>query len=415
MKVDICLGKGHTMTLTGSPRQASPQQTSAPRVVPLRGSENDADAGESQDLAGAMSGLPVAVIGAGPVGLAAASELVERGVSVEVFEAGASAGHAIGEWAHVRLFSPWEYLVDRAAARLLRKTGWSDPDPTALPTGGEFLERYLRPLAESPAHAPLVHYDSVVVGVSRLGMDRTRSAGRSSTPFELRVMVDGSVRRVLARAVIDASGTWASPNPLASNGLALPEHPAVIGRLPDFTGDRRAEFSEIHTVVVGSGHSAANALVALAELADEKPATSITWVIRSPALPRVSDADELGARARLGSRVRDLADRGLVSLVDGFEIDGVLDADGGRVELVGSRLGDRMSIVADRVVNATGFRPDLSILREIRTALDDVVEAPVRLAPLIDPNVHSCGTVPPHGVDELSHPDANFFIAGMKS
>jgi hypothetical protein len=67
------------------------------------------------------------------------------------------------------------------------------------------------------------------------------------------------------------------------------------------------------------------------------------------------------------------------------------------------------------VVNATGFRPDLDMLREVRVSLDEIVEAPRQLAPLIDPNLHSCGTVYPHGVAELGHPEPNFYIAGMKS
>ena len=75
----------------------------------------------------------------------------------------------------------------------------------------------------------------------------------------------------------------------------------------------------------------------------------------------------------------------------------------------------RPTLLADVVVNATGFRPNLDMLREIRLDLDEIVEAPRRLAPLIDPNVHSCGTVEPHGFAELQQPEPNFFIAGMKS
>jgi len=37
------------------------------------------------------------------------------------------------------------------------------------------------------------------------------------------------------------------------------------------------------------------------------------------------------------------------------------------------------------------------------------------LAPLIDPNHHSCGTVPPHGVDELTHPELGYYAIGVKS
>jgi hypothetical protein len=69
----------------------------------------------------------------------------------------------------------------------------------------------------------------------------------------------------------------------------------------------------------------------------------------------------------------------------------------------------------DQIVVATGFRPDLAPIRELRVALDPILEAPPALAPLIDPNLHSCGTVPPHGVVELSHPEPGFYIAGSKS
>ena len=79
-------------------------------------------------------------------------------------------------------------------------------------------------------------------------------------------------------------------------------------------------------------------------------------------------------------------------------------------------LGGRpFDLDVDRIVVATGFRPDLSFLRELRIELDPAVEAPPKLAPLIDPNFHSCGTVPPHGIAELAHPEPGFVIVGSKS
>src|ERR1700759_3731991 len=89
----------------------------------------------------------VAIIGAGPVGLVAAAHLLERGWMPIVLEAGPEAGHAVRQWQHVQLFSPWEYNIDKAAARLLAPTGWNSPDPKAYPSGAEFLERYIEPLA----------------------------------------------------------------------------------------------------------------------------------------------------------------------------------------------------------------------------------------------------------------------------
>src|SRR5438046_8389391 len=89
----------------------------------------------------------VAIIGAGPVGLAAAAHVLERGLLPIVLEAGDNVGHAVRQWGHVQLFSPWEYNVDRAAARLLAQTGWNSPEPDQCPTGAELFERYLEPLA----------------------------------------------------------------------------------------------------------------------------------------------------------------------------------------------------------------------------------------------------------------------------
>jgi len=251
-------------------------------------------------------------------------------------------------------------------------------------------------------------------------MDRTRSTGRAETPFLLRLDHDGEVRDELARAVIDTSGTYTTPNTLTSSGVGLSHGDDVAGSishaLPDVLGRDRERFAGRHTVVVGAGHSAANTLIKLAALAKEAPGTTITWAIRSSNPARVygSAADQLEGRGDLGSAVRDLVRAGAITLVDRFEVDDVTKADEG-VQLVGRRRGEPLAVAADVVVNATGFRPDLDMLREVRVSLDEIVEAPRQLAPLIDPNLHSCGTVYPHGVAELGHPEPNFFIAGMKS
>jgi hypothetical protein len=191
---------------------------------------------------------------------------------------------------------------------------------------------------------------------------------------------------------------------------------AVTPALPDVLGRDRATFAGRHTTVVGAGHSAANTLLALAELARQEPGTTTTWLIRNAQAVRVSSSadDELADRARLGSRVDRAVADGRITVLDGFEIIRGRRAAHG-VELVGHRRGEVVAHATDVVVNATGFRPSLDILREIRLDLDEIVEAPRRLAPLIDPNVHSCGTVEPHGFRELTHPEQGFFIVGMKS
>lgn len=368
-----------------------------------------------------LTGLPVAVIGAGPVGLAAAAQLLERGLNVVVYEAGDSAGAAVQQWGHTRLFSPWEFLVDAAAARLLDATGWEAPAAKKLPTGHEFVRDYLSHLAATPQLAPVIHYRSRVTAVSREGMDRTRSTGRASTPFLLRLDTPEGTTDVTARAVIDTSGTYSTPNALASAGLdpigAGDVAAHLSHALPDVLGADRGRFAGKSVLVVGAGHSAANTLIKLARLAREEPSTQITWAIRGTSPIRVfpSGNDELEERGKLGGTVHQLVRDGAITLLDRFEIERLEKTPTGRVAVTGRRRKERESIEADVVVQATGFRPDLDMLREIRVSLDEIVEAPRALASLIDPNLHSCGTVDPHGVAELAHPEPNFYIAGMKS
>ncbi|MCM0674838.1 NAD(P)-binding domain-containing protein [Micromonospora phytophila] len=367
----------------------------------------------------ALNELPVVVIGAGPVGLAAAAHLHERGIAFTVLEAGDTAGAAVRQWGHVRVFSPWRYNIDPAARRILDEAGWVAPDLAALPTGAELAGDYLQPLAELPQLKPHLRYGARVEAISRLGLDRLRTAGRETTPFLIR-LADGE--ELLARAVIDASGTWGRPNVLGASGLPARGEADVAAHLehalPDVLGVSRDRFAGRHTLVVGAGHSAANTLLSLAELAESTPGTEVIWAIRTTSPARTyggGDADALPARGALGSRLRAHVDAGRIRLLTGFSVHALTPTDGRVTVAVRHAEGGEESITVDRVVAATGFRPDHSIAAELRLDLDPVMGATRALAPLIDPNEHSCGTVPPHGVDELSHPEAGYYAVGMKS
>ena len=358
-----------------------------------------------------MHELPVAIIGAGPVGLAAAAELVTRGATPVVLEAGPSAGANVLEWGQVRIFSPWTYDIDPAARALLAATGWSEPDGETYPTGRELVDRYLAPLAA--ALAPRVRFGHRVVSVARLGFDKMKTDGRERAPFVLTMATPDGETQVLARAVIDASGTYGLPNPLGASGVPAAGEAALAARIhhgiADPAGRDRALYEGRRVLVVGSGHSAFDVLIDLAEL----PETRITWLVRRPFADTKyggAEDDALPARGALGTRMRGLVDRGAVTRV-------VLRIAALRETGEGVFVSDGTTEHGpfDRIIATTGFRPDLAPVRELRVHLDEILEAPPALAPLIDPNVHSCGTVPPHGVRELTHPEKDFFIAGMKS
>jgi cation diffusion facilitator CzcD-associated flavoprotein CzcO len=259
-------------------------------------------------------GPPVVVVGAGPIGLAAAAHLLERGERPLVLEAGAMVGASVAQWRHVRLFSPWCYDLDAAAARMLQAAGWTRPPAEELPTGQELLDRYLRPLATLPALAPHLRLGQRVTAIARRGMDKVHTPGREAQPFVARVQkADGQETEVQARAVIDASGTWNQPNPLGASGLpALGERAVgdpITGGLPDILGVDRDRFAGRRVLVVGAGHSAATSLLALAELQRQVPPTQVIWAVRA-ATPRPlvgkGEADELPARGQLGLELRRL-------------------------------------------------------------------------------------------------------------
>ncbi|MBB1255327.1 NAD(P)-binding domain-containing protein [Streptomyces sp. OF3] len=366
--------------------------------------------------------LPVVVVGAGPVGLAAAAHLLDRGLEPLVLEAGSAAGAAVREWAHVRLFSPWGEVVDPAAEKLLAPTGWVRPDAASYPTGGEWAQRYLQPLAD--ALGERVRYAATVTGVSRAGRDRVLDAEREAQPFVVHVdHADGRQERLHARAVIDASGTWSTPSPAGADGLpALGERAAadhVTYRVPDLADPAvRARHAGRRTAVLGSGASAFTALAALADLARAEGGadTKAVWVLRRGISANTfggGEEDQLPARGALGLAAKAAVDAGHAEAVTGFRTTEIRRTPDGRLVLVGEDGRDLDPV--DEVVVLTGLRPDLSFLSELRLALDERLQAPVALAPLIDPNQHSCGTVYPHGHRELSHPEQGVHLVGMKS
>lgn len=374
---------------------------------------------------------PVIIIGAGPIGLAAAAHLIERNQDVGILEAGTSAGAAMQAWGHIKLFSTWRYNIDAASRRLLETRtdsyagDWEAPRETRLPSGADMVTEYLEPLASHPALATRISYGHRVTRVTRVqadgrGVDKASSKAREESLFLVRTETTTGTVDVLARAVIDASGTWSTPNPVGRSGIeAIGEAEAreagfITSPLPDPLGADQESFAGKTILVLGAGHSAANTLISLGRLRQLHPDTTILWGLRGAANPvRLyggGSADELPARGQLGTSLRRFVENGDIAILENISVAALETGD--RLTVV---LADDRNLAVDLVVPATGFRPDLSILSELRLDVDQIVEAPRELGPLIDPEFHSCGTVTAHGESVLSHPETDFYIVGMKS
>ena len=276
--------------------------------------------------------LPVAVIGAGPVGLAAAAHLLSRGLEPVVFEAGDGVGASVREWAHVRVFSPWEYDIDPTAAELL------DRSRLGRARGRRVSDRWRRSSSATSSRWPRcrriaerLHLNARVLAVTRRGVDKLKDAGRDEAAFELRVERDGVEERHFARAVIDASGTWTRPNPLGAGGLpAVGEraarrphrlrHPGRPRRRPRPL--RRPSRAGGRQRPLGPQRHPRPRRAARATSRD----TEIVWAIRGAELGTSlggGAADQLPARGALGRAVRRLLDDGAIELVTGFQTEGV--------------------------------------------------------------------------------------------
>lgn len=365
------------------------------------------------------SSLPVVIIGAGPIGLAAAAHLAEKEINFVILEAGKSVGNSILKWGHVRLFSPWEFNIDKAAKRLLKKQNWIAPSLAELPTGKELVERYLKPLSLLPEIAPNIKLNTKVTAISKMNLDKMKSVKREEATFVVYVERDGETERIPAKAIIDASGTWLTPNPINADGVwgnrekDLQDN--IFYGIPDIKGIHQQRYVNKKVAVVGGGHSAINTLLELSDLNED---TEIYWIMRKKSVQDAyggEEKDALEARGELGSRIHRLVDEGRVQVITPFRIYELRQLENG-ITLFGDLNGEESTIVGiDEIIANTGSRPDFTFLREIRLSIDSATESIETLAPLIDPNVHSCGTVRPHGEEILRQPEKNFYIVGMKS
>ncbi len=369
-----------------------------------------------------IKSLPVAIIGAGPVGLAAAAHLKSRNHTFILFEAGSSVASNILSWKHISVFSPWKYNIDKAARQLLNKSKWQSPDDNGLPTGEELYNQYFKPLSELPEIKTSIHLESKVLSVGRKYIDKMKTWGREDLPYVIQVLHGDRIEVYEAKAIIDASGTWNSPNPIGSGGSyaagEIENSKQIFYGIPDILSHHSKRFKNKSVVVVGSGHSAINTILELTKLKEKNPATEIHWILRKKNIKDVyggQEADALEARGALGIKIEQLIDDDQVSVYTPFQIQHIINQDD-KLTIIGFQNGSKLALPGiDEIISNTGSRPDFSFLREVRLSIDPALESVAEIAELIDPNIHSCGTVRPHGESELKHPDKDFYIVGSKS
>ncbi|HEO8420410.1 NAD(P)-binding domain-containing protein [Niallia circulans] len=367
--------------------------------------------------------LPIAIIGAGPVGLAAAAHLIQYKQKVIILESGTEVGANIINWGHIRLFSQWKYNIDKAASSLLEKYEWNKPNLEDIPTGKELVENYLIPLSKVPEIKEVIALNNRVISIAKKNTDKMKTANRENVPFVIYTEHKGSIQAIEAKAIIDATGTWGNPNPANSNGVWLQKEKNLKDKIfygmPDILGDSIDRYKNKKVAVIGSGHSAINALLELGTLKERYPQTEIVWIIRKERVEEAyggEDKDALEARGLLGSRIHELVDKGMVQVYTSFRVEQLNESNDSTLNINGEVKGEKYRIeLIDEVIVNTGNRPNYSFLSELRTKVDFATESVEAISSLIDPNLHSCGTVRPHGEKELRQPEKNLYIVGSKS
>lgn len=372
----------------------------------------------------------VAILGAGPIGLDAALAFLDNGWSATVYESAATVAANVTAWSHVRLFTPWSMNVSPRMLAHLDAAGVAPPGPAEYcPTGGEFVDQLLRPLARLPELAATIRTSTRVLASGREGLLKHEEIGteqRGSHPFRLLVVDPHGVERIEhADLVLDCTGSYGQANVLGDGGIPAPGELRVADRItrriPDINRDGD-EWADRRVLLVGAGKSAQTAARDLAELVS----TRVVWAVRAadPGWGEVPD-DPLPQRQELV----DVSQRLRSGLVPGVQVrTGVVvdalrapknGAENGVVVALRSITGDVEEIVVDQIIALTGFLGDTSLYRQLQVHECYATAAPMNLSAALlaaaGDGPADCLAQASHGVDVLRVPEPNFFVLGMKS
>jgi hypothetical protein len=356
----------------------------------------------------------IVVIGGGPIGIAAAINAHDRGFDVTLLEEG-EVGQSLRSWGATRFFTP---LSMNVSPRMLELLGTDAPPPGALLTGAEMAERVLTPLVTRDPLQGRVRTKTRVLAIGRRGLTRSDYAGhplRAERPF--RLVVENGVEQTLeADAVLDASGGYAVPNPVGSGGLPARGEGRLGRRLIRTLGELDERLSELagrRLLLVGDGHSAANAIILLSALAARDPATRIVWAVRSLRRRPCEEIanDPLPERERVVAEANALAENPppFLEVERRTAIDSFAEVEDGL--MVG--LGGGRSVRCDYVAGFTGFRPSGAIHSELTLEISPVTEGGARLYRAVS-NVTDCLSLPQLTPRDLESGEPNYWFIGSR-
>ena len=358
------------------------------------------------------------VIGAGPIGLAAALGAIRRGLDVRVLERDVVGAGILG-WGPTRFFSPLAMNLPPGAAALL---GDRCPPADAIVSGREYVEEVLRPLATTATLADRVSEGARVIAIGRAGRRKGEFAGhpiRAERPLRVLVAQAGHEQWLEAEYVLDATGVGV-PTAVGAGGLIAPGERAVAARLIRDLGalDRqRSSLAATRVLLLGHGHSAANAITVLSDLAQAPSPPQVTWAVRTLNLrPCIEVAsDPLPERQHIVARANALAAKPPAWLrverraqVEAFTAP---DGDAGpiAVTLSGSR-----TVRVDHVVALTGYRPAPGLTDELTVEIAPTTEGAAGLARALA-NVTDCLSVPAVAPAALASGEPGFHFVGARS
>lgn len=349
--------------------------------------------------------VKIAVLGAGPIGLEAALQLLHLGYAVTVYERG-EVGDSLSQWGHVRLFSPFSWNTTQLGLEAITKDNPKQafPAPGEHLTGNDFRDRYLLPLSLTNPLCSTIRLKTEVLRIGRAGILRTdpvTDPKRVASLFRLLVRDDKNTEQIDdAQVIVDCTGTYRNHRWMGEGGIpALGERQAVkqiAFGLEDVLGSRKAHYANKSILVVGGGYSAATTVSQLVTLAEENPATWVFWVARgtkSTPLPRVP-GDSLKERDRLAARANSLATRGdgNVEFHTNGSIQSVESLGGEKGFSVNAKCGGKsIHWIVDRIIANVGSFPDRSMTEELHLEIFD----------------RPCGTI--------AQPEPGYFILGSKS